>query len=291
MNKGYIAAFSAYFWWGLSPIYWKLISSIPAEEILAVRVLLSLPFLLIILLITKNFHTFKSDLTNLSKIKPYILSAFLLATNWYIFIWAMNNNHVVEASLGYFINPLVNVLMGVILLGERMRRMQWLSIILAFGGVMYLAINYGQFPWIALVLAVSFAGYGFIRKTASLGAISGLTGEMTVLLLPAFGLLGFLAVNTDFMIPSLGWDMHFLLSLTAIVTIVPLVVFAYGARRIPYSTLGLIQYIAPSMQFLLGVFLYNEDFNQERLIGFSFIWAALFIYTAENIYFMKRKPS
>ena len=289
MKKGYIAAFLAYFWWGLSPVYWKLISSIPELEILGVRVLLSLPALLVILMFTKKMTAFKNELTQITKIKPYILSAFLLATNWYIFIWAMNNNHIVEASLGYFINPLVNVLLGVVLLKEKMLRLQWLAILLAFGGVMYLAVNYGHFPWISLILAITFAYYGFIRKTGALGPLIGLTTEMLVLLIPALVLLLYLATGTNIVIPSLTWDMHFLLSLTAVITIVPLVVFAYGARKIPYSTLGLIQYIAPTLQFLIGVFLYNEEFNTERLIGFSFIWLALIVYSFESIYRIRRK--
>ncbi len=289
MRKGYLAAFSAYLWWGLSPVYWKLIASIPALEILSVRVLLSLPILILILFFTKNALDFRASLKQITHIRPYIISAFLLATNWFLFIWAMNNNHIVEASLGYFINPLINVLMGVVLLKEKMRPLHWVAILLAFSGVLYLTINYGNFPWIALILATTFAYYGFIRKTAPLGALNGLTMEMLVLLIPALGLLAYLLSATNFTIASLSWDMYFLLSLTAVITIIPLIVFAYGARKIPYSTLGIIQYVAPTLQFLLGVFLYNEDFNQERLIGFSFIWIALALYTAENIYWAKRR--
>jgi len=289
LNRGYFAAFLAYFWWGLSPIYWKLISSIPALEILPVRVLLSLPLLVIILIYNKKLILLKNELKNTKKVKPFIISAFLLGTNWFIFIWAMNNNHVVEASLGYFINPLVNVLLGVMLLNEKMRRLQWVAVFIALNGVLYLAINYGQFPWIALILAGSFAYYGYIRKTAEFGALDGLTTEMLVMLVPALLLLGWLSTGQEFALFSISWDLYFWLSLTSIVTIIPLVVFAYAARKIPYSTLGLIQYIAPTLQFLLGVFLYNEEFNQERLIGFSFIWIALIIYTSENIYVLKQK--
>ncbi len=289
MKKGYIAAFSAYFWWGISPIYWKLISSIPALEILGVRAILSLPALLLILIYTKKLLPFKEDLKQTAKIWPYIISAFLLATNWFIWIWSMNNNYVVEASLGYFINPLVNVVIGLVLFGERLRRAQWLALFLALVGVLYLAINYGHFPWIALSLAGTFALYGYIKKTAKMGAINGLTTEMMVLIIPSFLLMGYLSATADFTLPMLTWDLYFLLSLTAVITIVPLVVFAYGAKRIPFSTLGFLQYIAPTLQFLLGLFLYNEDFNQERLIGFSFIWLALIIYTTENIYVLKQK--
>lgn len=288
MNKGYIAAFSAYFWWGLSPIYWKLISEIPALEILSVRVLLSLPILLLLLFYQKKLQAFWLHLKNIKQVRPFVLSAFLLGANWFIFIWAMNNDHIVEASLGYFINPLVNVVMGVILLKEKMRRMQWVAIFLALNGVLYLAVNYGQFPWIALILAGSFASYGYIRKTAPLGALDGLTAEMSALFIPSVLLLTLLAGSPDFILPGVSWHLYIWLSLTAVITIIPLVLFAYGARKIPYSTLGLIQYIAPTLQFLIGVFVYNESFNKDRFVGFSFIWLALILYTFENLYVARK---
>lgn len=289
MNKGYFSAFGAYFFWGLSPIYWKIIASVPALEIVSLRVFWSLPFVLLIFVFRKDIRVIKSLFKNILKYKIYILSAFLLAANWLIWIWAMSNGYIVDASLGYFINPLLNVVIGVLFLHERLRRIQWIALFLALAGVLYLSVNYGHFPWIALSLATSFALYGYIRKTANLGARDGLFIELIFMILPAMALLYFLNGFSNFTLPSLPFKIHFWLSLTGLVTVIPLVTFAYGARKIPYSTLGFIQYIAPTLQFLLGVFIYNENFNIERFTGFSFIWCALIIYTFENVYFLRNR--
>jgi chloramphenicol-sensitive protein RarD len=179
--------------------------------------------------------------------------------------------------------------MGVLLLHEHLRRMQWISLLLALIGVLYLTLNYGQFPWIALTLAGTFALYGFIRKTAALGAVNGLTVEISVLLIPTFFLLAYLNEIGNIALPSLDVDLHLWLILAGAITVFPLSVFAYAARNIPYSTLGFIQYIAPTLQFLLGIFLFKEDFSIEKLIGFSFIWLALILYSIENLYFHRRK--
>lgn len=290
MNKGYLAAFGAYLWWGLSPIYWKIVSSVPALELLGLRVFWAIPFIALVFLFKRNFAFFLTLLKNPWKYKIYFLSAILLMTNWFVWIWSINNNYILDASLGYFINPLLNVVMGVVFLHERLRRVQWISLFLALVGVLYLAFNYGKFPWIALTLAGTFALYGYIRKTASLGAFNGLSIEVLYLIVPGIILLTGLSQSADFTLFDQSFEMHFWLSLTGLVTVVPLLTFAYAARKIPYSTLGFIQYIAPTLQFLLGLFLYNEEFNVERFIGFSFIWLALFIYTLDNIYFLKRKP-
>jgi chloramphenicol-sensitive protein RarD len=289
MNKGYLAAFAAYLFWGLSPIYWKIVASVPALEILSLRIFWAVPFLLLVLLIRKDFSAFKTFWHAPWKYKAYLLSPFLLATNWLVWIWSVSNGYVVDASLGYFINPLLNVVMGVMLLHEHLRRVQWISLLLALAGVVYLTVNYGQFPWIALTLAGTFALYGFIRKTAALGALNGLAIEISVLLMPALFLLLYLYKTGTLSLPSLSLEMHSWLSLTGLITVFPLVVFAYGARKIPYSTLGFIQYIAPTLQFLLGIYLYNESFSREKLIGFSFIWLALIVYSIENLYFIRQK--
>ena len=291
MNKGYLAAFAAYFWWGLSPIYWKIISAVPALEILGLRVFWSIPFIAIVFILRKNFTFFATLLKSPWKYKIYFVSAMLLFTNWFVWIWSINNGYVVDASLGYFINPLLNVLMGVIFLHEQLRKVQWISLFLALAGVLYLAFNYGKFPWIALTLAGTFASYGYIRKTASLGAFHGLSIEILYMIIPASILVYILNQSSHFTLINQSFEMHLWLMLTGIVTVFPLITFAYGARKIPYSTLGFIQYIAPTLQFLLGVFIYNEEFNMQRFIGFSFIWLALIIYTAENIYVLKKKLS
>lgn len=289
MNKGYLAAFGAYFWWGLSPIYWKIVSTVPALEVLGLRVFWAIPFIAIVFLLKKNFAFFATLLKSPWKYKIYLLSAMLLMTNWFVWIWSINNDYVLDASLGYFINPLLNVVIGVILLHEHLRRVQWVSLFLALAGVLYLAFNYGKFPWIALTLATTFALYGYIRKTASLGAFHGLSIEVLFMIIPASILLTILSISPHFTLASRSFEIHFWLSLTGLITVVPLITFAYAARKIPYSTLGFIQYIAPTLQFLLGVFLYKEDFNIERFIGFSFIWLALIIYTTENVYYYKNR--
>jgi chloramphenicol-sensitive protein RarD len=287
MNRGYLAAFAAYFFWGLSPLYWKVVASVPAIEIVSLRIIWAIPFLMLLLFIRKDFSVLKTFWRAPWKYKAYLLTPFLLATNWLVWIWSVNNGYVVDASLGYFINPLINVVMGVLLLHEHLRRVQWISLLLALIGVLYLTLNYGQFPWIALTLACTFALYGFIRKTAALGAVNGLTVEISVLLIPSILLLLYLNNIEILTLPSQSPEMHMWLSLAGAVTVFPLSIFAYGARKIPYSTLGFIQYIAPTLQFLLGVYLFREEFSVDKMIGFSFIWLALILYSFENLYFHK----
>lgn len=287
MNKGYTAALAAYIVWGVSPIYWKIVSQIPALEILSMRIFWSVPFLLLVFWFRKDFSAFRQVRNNPGKYKVFLLSPFLLGTNWLVWIWSVNNNHVVDASLGYFINPLVNVALGVIFLHERLRRIQWLALGLALIGVLYLTINYGQFPWIALTLAGSFGLYGYIRKTARLGATDGLAIEVLVLILPALGLMWYLNSSGGLAIAGLDLSMHAWLSLAGVITVFTLVVFAFGARKIPYSTLGFIQYVAPTLQFILGIYLYAEGFSVNKLIGFGFIWTALIIYSFENLYYLR----
>jgi len=289
MNKGYPAAFATYLFWGLSPIYWKIIAAVPALEILGLRIWWAVPFIIIVLLVRRDFSVFRTVWKSPKKYAVYVISAFLLGINWLVWIWSVNNGYVVDASLGYFINPLLNVVMGVVFLHEHLRRMQWVSLLLALFGVLYLTLNYGEFPWIALTLAGTFGLYGFIRKTAALGAINGLTIEISVLLFPAFLLLMHLNNVGSLMFSSLSLEMHLWISLSGLITVLPLTLFAYGARRIPYSTIGFIQYIAPTGQFILGVFVFGEDFNMDKLVGFGFIWLALIIYSFENLYFHKMR--
>ncbi len=286
-----MTALGAYLFWGFSPIYWKIVTQVPALEILGVRILWAVPFLLIVLSYRKDFSVFKTVRDTPWKYKAYLLSAFLLAGNWLVWIWSVTHDHVVDASLGYFINPLLNVAMGVLFLREHLRPVQWISLLLAVVGVIYLTANYGQFPWIALTLAGSFALYGFIRKTAALGAISGLTFEISILIVPSLALLLYLDQTQTLALRSVDITMHGWLSLTGLITVIPLTMFAYAARKIPYSTLGFIQYIAPTLQFLLGVYLFNEEFSVEKLIGFSFIWLALVVYSSENFYFIRRRKA
>jgi len=289
LKKGYIAAFAAYLFWGFSPIYWKIVASVPAIEVLAMRIIWAIPFILLVLFFRRDFSVIKTFWCAPWKYREYLLTPFLLGINWLVWIWAVGNGYVVDASLGYFINPLINVVMGVLLLHEHLRKLQWISLFLALIGVLYLTLNHGHFPWIALTLASTFALYGFIRKTGALGAVNGLTVELSVLIIPSLMLLVYLWSVGNLVLLSVDVEMHLWLSLAGAITVFPLSIFAYGARKIPYSTLGFIQYVAPTLQFLLGVFAFQEVFSTDKLIGFCFIWLALILYSFENVYFHRSR--
>jgi chloramphenicol-sensitive protein RarD len=289
MNKGILAGIGAYIFWGLFPIYWRLLEQDPAIEILAHRMVWSLVFMAVILTIQKEWAWLKHAMRNRRTVMIYTLAAVLLALNWYTYIWAVNAGFVVEASLGYFINPLVNFLLGVIFLGEKLRRWQVAAVILAALGVVYLTVSYGSLPWISLVLAFTFATYGLIKKTASLESMHGFSLETIVLFLPAMAYLLYRDASGVGAFIHQGWVVTVLLILAGPVTSIPLLLFGYAARRIPLSMLGFIQYITPTLQFLLGVFVYFEPFPKARLVGFCIIWLALLLYSLEGVLF-NRKP-
>jgi chloramphenicol-sensitive protein RarD len=294
MNRGILAGLSAYILWGLFPIYWRLLEQDPAIEILAHRMVWSLVFMAILLTVQKEWQGIGKALLKRKTVAVYCLAAILLACNWYIYIWAVNNDYVVEASLGYFINPLVNFLLGVVFLGEKLRGGQVAAVILAGLGVVYLTVNYGSLPWISLALAISFGAYGLIKKTAALESTHGFSLEMMVLFLPALGYLLFRNTAGIGAFAHQGALITLLLVLAGPVTSVPLLMFGYAARHIPLSMLGFIQYVTPTLQFLLGVFLYLEPFPKTRLVGFSIIWVSLLVYTLEGVWFTRRvkaKPS
>ncbi len=220
----------------------------------------------------------------------FALSGSLLAINWFTYIWGVNAGHVVETSLGYFINPLVNVLLGYLFLKERLRPAQWLALAVAVSGVLYLTFSYGAFPWIALTLAFSFGVYGLIRKTAPLNSAEGLFLETAIIFLPAFGFLLWQETRGVGGFGHISPTTTLLLIGAGAVTSIPLILFAAGARRITLTTLGLLQYIAPTMQFLIGVLIYGEPFGAGRVVGFGLIWLALLLYTAESVIARRRTP-
>lgn len=283
-NKGVLYAAGAYLCWGLLPIYWKALQHVGPLELLAHRVVWALALLVVLLAARGRLRGLFQAMRDRRTMLVFSASAILLATNWLVYIWGVQNGHVVETSLGYFINPLVNVLFGVLFLHERLRIGQIAAFGLATAGVFYLTYVYGSLPWIALVLAGSFGVYGLLRKTATLGSLEGLTLETLVMLVPAAGYLIFLESQGTAAFGHSGLFTTVLLALAGVFTSVPLVLFAAGARRINLTTLGILQYIAPTLQFLLGVFAYGETLNQERLIGFALIWAALLIYTGESLW-------
>jgi chloramphenicol-sensitive protein RarD len=291
MKKGVLAALSAYLLWGFFPIYWKSIKVVPAFEILCHRVVWSMLFLIIILSVRKHWSWLKPALIVPKTILPFVASAFILAGNWLTYIWGVNSGYIVETSLGYFINPLVNVLLGVVFLKERLRKMQWLSIAMAFAGVLYLTFQYGQFPWIALTLAFSFGFYGLIRKTARLSSLEGLSVEMAILFIPAMSFIFYFETHGAGSFLGGNAMIKTLLPVSGLVTSIPLLLFAYGARNITLTTLGLLQYIAPTLQLMVGVFIYMESFPKTRIIGFTFIWVALLVYSVEGLLVAKPRKN
>ena len=283
MRKGILYATACYTAWGLFPIYFKAINEIPPMEILFHRMVWALLFLVMVLAWRKQWRWIPELLKKPKLIAGFASSAILLSTNWFIYIWAVNNDHVIDASLGYFITPLVSVFLGYVVLHERMRPAQWRAIGLAASGVVWLSFQTGHPPWIGISLACSFGAYGLLRKTAALGALEGLSLE-TFLLLPfALAYLTFLAVNGQSGFLHSATSTQLLLLAAGPITAIPLLLFAAGARRIPLATLGLLQYISPSIQLILGVWLFHETFNTGKLIGFATIWIALLIYSAEGL--------
>ena len=282
MNKGTLYATGAYLLWGVLPIYWKTIHSVPAPQILANRIVWSFLFLAGIITLRKEWPILKQVTANRRTLVIYFVASCLLSVNWLTYIWGVNAGFIVETSLGYFINPLVSVLLGMIFLRERLRPLQWAPVIIATLGVIYLTVSYGTLPWIALVLAFTFGVYGLAKKTAPLGSLHGLTLE-TSFLAPLS--LIFLLVMEGQGTGALGHSGllgNALLVLTGVVTAFPLLLFGSAARQIPLTTIGILQYIAPTCQFLIGVLMYHEAFTHDRLIGFGMIWVALAIFWLEG---------
>lgn len=275
-------AASAYLVWGLFPLYFKSLQAVPPLQILMHRVVWSLAFLVIVLSVRRQWTWLGRAMRQPRVLAGFAASAALLSANWFIYIWAVNHGRVVDASLGYFMTPLVNVLLGFALLKERMRALQWAAVILAAAGVAWLTWHNGHPPWISLLLALTFGTYGLLRKTAALAALEGLTLE-TLLMFPlAAGYLAWASKDGGNVFFSVPLHSQLLLAAAGPVTAIPLLMFATGARRIPLSLLGLLQYITPSMQLLLGVLLYHEPFGHARLVGFALIWSGLALYSADG---------
>jgi chloramphenicol-sensitive protein RarD len=290
MNKGMWYAIGAYGLWGLFPLYWKTLQHVPALEILSHRMAWSLLFVVGLLVVRRRWGWLKTAVHTPRTLLLFTASAMLLSVNWFIYIWGVNAGFIVETSLGYFINPLVSVLMGVFFLGERLRGGQWAALAMAAAGVIYLTVRYGALPWIALTLATSFALYGLIRKTAPLGSLEGLSLETALMFFPAFGYLVYLEVMGTAALGHVDSLTTVLLVFAGVATAVPLLLFAAGARLIKLATIGILQYIAPTLQFLIGILVYHEPFTADRLVGFSLIWLALILYSGENIWFNRHHP-
>jgi chloramphenicol-sensitive protein RarD len=289
MNKGILNGLAAYALWGFFPIYWKLLHQVPALQVIGHRISWSFILLIVFLLLTKQWKDFRSAALTAKTVGIYSIAAVLLSINWLIYVWGVNAGFIVETSLGYFINPLFSMLLGVVFLRERLRYIQWIAVALAAAGVIYLTVAYGRPPWIALSLAFTFGLYGFVKKLAPLGSFYGLTLETGIVFPIALIYLAFVGFSGSGSFLHEGALTDILLIGTGIVTSIPLLMFASAARQIPLTIIGILQFIAPTLQFLIGVFLYHEPFDQSRLVGFGLVWLALIIFWLEN-YLANRIP-
>lgn len=288
MNKGIIYGIVTYTLWGILPIFWKLIQVVPSFEIVGHRMLWSFVFVFAIVAIKRDWSPYAVIRQRPKILLIYLATAIVLTGNWMIYIWAVNKGFIVESSLGYFINPLVNVLLGVVFLREGLRLWQWISVGLAAMGVLYLTVSYGQLPWIALSLGFSFGFYGLIKKTAPLDSIPSFMLETGFMFLPALGWLLYLEFVGRGAFGHISPFVTVMLIMAGVATGFPLLLFGAAARRIPLSTVGFLQYIAPTLQFLIGVLIYGEDFSQDRIIGFCIIWLALLIFSADGVAHRRR---
>lgn len=289
MRRGSLLAACAYLFWGVLPIYWHTLAAVSAQEILIHRILWSLVVVMLLLARRRQWQWLADGLRRPAVFSVFLVTAVLLAVNWLIYLWANNNGHIVETSLGYFITPLVSVVLGLLVLRERMRAGQWLSVGIAGLGVLFLVLTAGGTLWISLTLALSFGVYGLLRKMARLGSLEGLTAEMAILFLPTLVYWLYLFSRGEAAFIAQGPAISGLLAFSGVVTAVPLLLFASGARLVPLTTLGLLQYIAPTLQFSIGVFIYHEPFDGVRLIGFSIVWLGLVVYWLEG-YRHRRQP-
>ncbi len=280
---GVIYAVAAFLIWGISPIYWKALRSVPAIEIILHRIVWSFFLLLPLIILMRRWQEFKAVIKNLRTLLILLFTALIVGGNWLLYIWAVNNDHLLQASLGYYINPLVNVVLGMIFLKERLRTPQILAVVLASAGVLYLTVYFGEFPWIALTLAISFGFYGLIRKVAPVGAVVGLAVETLLLSFPALVYLIYIDRIGQGSIFRVSLKLDLMLMGCSVVTAFPLLFFTLGARRLYLSTLGLLQYIAPSCMFILAVFFFGEPFASAQVITFIMIWIALAIYSTDSV--------
>ncbi|CAM3129773.1 EamA family transporter RarD [Vibrio rarus] len=282
-RQGIIFAIMAYTMWGIAPIYFKALSSVPAIEILIHRIVWSFFLLAGLIHFGQGWHSFREILKNKTKLIYLLLSSLLVGLNWLIFIWAVNSNHMLEASLGYYINPIINVILGVVFLNEHLRKVQKLAVTLALCGVIIELIAFGSIPYISFALACSFAAYGLIRKKINLDAQTGLFIETLVLLPLAFIYWIFFTHSQTANLFNNDWHLNLLLVLAGLITTAPLLCFTGAATRIKLSTLGFFQYIGPSLMFILAITVYDEQFSVNKAITFFFIWLALMVFSFDGI--------
>ena len=282
-RRGAAFGASAYLLWGMFPLYWPLLTPSGALEVLAHRILWSLVVVVLLLAVTRRLSAVRAAIADRRRLARLALAAVVVAINWGTYIYGVTHDRVVETSLGYFVNPIVTVLLGVFILGERLRPAQWTALGAAFVAVVVLTVENGSPPWIALVLAFSFGAYGLLKKTAGVGAIEGLAVETGVLVPVAAGYLAVLAVTGGSTFGSEGPGHAVLLAVAGLITAVPLLLFGAAASRVSLTTLGVLQYLAPTMQFLLGVTIFDEPLPLAKLVGFVLVWVGLALFTADLI--------
>jgi chloramphenicol-sensitive protein RarD len=278
-RAGVIYTLAAYILWGILPIYWKAMKQIPAGEILAHRIFWSFILLMGIILLSRKWTEFKKAFASVRVFAAVLAGSVLISANWLIYIWSVNNNHIVEASLGYYINPLFTIFLGIVVLRERPDFWQLIAIVLAAAGVGFMTIQYGQVPWIALSLAFSFGLYGLVKKLSKLSSINGLAAETLLVAPMAFGFLFIRVTDDNSVYPDLSTLVIVLVIISGLATSLPLLFFAQGAKRVPLSTLGFVQYLSPSISLVIGIYMYHEPFTPVEKISFGLIWIALAIYS------------
>lgn len=280
---GGAAAFGAFAMWGFFPIYWKLLSAFKPEAILSFRILYAALFLILLGAFNKQLGTIMRKLSDKRVFALVAASAVLITINWFVYIWAVNHAFIVESSLGYFINPLVSVALGVIFLKEKITPVLGVSVLFALSGVAVMTAGYGRIPWIALILAFSFGAYGLTKKLAGLDGTTGLTLETGLLLVPTALFLGFSAATSGLTVRQPGLPIILLSLFAGIITAIPLILFGFASQRLSLSALGFIQYISPTLQLLVGVLIYGESFTPRHLLAFSLIWIAILIYSVPQL--------
>jgi chloramphenicol-sensitive protein RarD len=288
LNRGLVFGTSAYGIWGMLPLYWRLLDGAGPVEILAHRFVWALGIMALLLWVRPRAGWWTALRQRPIALRLLATASAIIAVNWYLYIWGVNHERVVETSLGYFISPLITVMIGVVLFRERLRRPQWLALGLALAAVAWLTFDYGHVPWIAIGLALTFATYGVLKKKAATGAVEGLVVEATVILPVVLGYLVWLELMGRASFGHAGWSTTLLLMAAGPATAIPLLFFTGAATRIPLTYLGLLQYLTPTVQFILGVFAFGEQMPPERLAGFALIWAALAIFTGNNIYHQRK---
>ncbi len=281
-EKGVLAAVAAFLIWGILPVYWKELKEVPALEILSHRIIWSLATIVGVVILRGRKRSDLQQLKNKKVLLTLLGTSVLIAINWLMYIWAVNNNRVLESSLGYYINPLLNVILGRLFLGERLTRNQKIAVLLALFGVSNLALHLGSFPWIALVLATSFGLYGLLKKTVSIGSVAGLGVETSILTIPSLFYLFIVHGYGGGALGNIGIKIDVMLLFAGFVTTLPLVLFGYGVKRLKLATTGFIQYLAPTGMFVLGIFVYEEKFSITHLVTFGLIWLGLVIYSVDQ---------